>query len=438
MLMVLLSLVVDQAVADPLVGAIYFGDWHVDPQMSAVHYPNWTEMDIVLRATPRFPGHLQPNVPLEDPDHGFGVNVSEADASVMEKKIDSAVEHGVGMFLFDWYWYASPTHGGLPDLQGSGGGPFLAGALENGFLKASNRQKMDFALMWANQDWVDIHPAKKGFNGCYRQSKSDPISGPGAQNWQLQLFDGYMNATVYRNAFKYIAETYFTQPNYYRVPTKLANGTTAQCCFFSFYQPEYVADGNRTEAIPLMDEFRAAAVSVGQCLHLNHMTSPDALLKPRKVDSRTDYGWIKLGHSPAYKWPQTAYEDVMDHSLSEIAKRTALYSQNFSIPYIPSLSPGFDSSPRTLPSDGWDHSFGYPWGLSWTSNITQWKTALTRTKQLMGSLCNSSSERWCPPLLINAWNEWSEGAYLEPDQRYGMGRLEAIKAIFGPHGPALP
>ena len=26
----------------------------------------------------------------------------------------------------------------------------------------------------------------------------------------------------------------------------------------------------------------------------------------------------------------------------------------------------------------------------------------------------------------------SEGAYLEPDQRYGMGKLEAIKAVFGP------
>ena len=70
---------------------------------------------------------------------------------VMAKKIDAAVEHGVGMFLFDWYWYASPTKGGVPDLQGPGGGPFLDGALNKGFLKADNRGSMQFALMWANQ-----------------------------------------------------------------------------------------------------------------------------------------------------------------------------------------------------------------------------------------------------------------------------------------------
>jgi lipopolysaccharide biosynthesis protein len=32
-------------------------------------------------------------------------------------------------------------------------------------------------------------------------------------------------------------------------------------------------------------------------------------------------------------------------------------------------------------------------------------------------------------IFINAWNEWAEGNYLEPDSRFGLGFLEKIKSI---------
>ena len=68
-----------------------------------------------------------------------------------------------------------------------------------------------------------------------------------------------MNASVYGAAFEYIASRYFTQPSYYRVPTVLANGTTAQCAYFSFYQPEYLVwgVGGEAAAAQLIQDVRA-------------------------------------------------------------------------------------------------------------------------------------------------------------------------------------
>jgi Glycosyltransferase WbsX len=36
---------------------------------------------------------------------------------------------------------------------------------------------------------------------------------------------------------------------------------------------------------------------------------------------------------------------------------------------------------------------------------------------------------------IYAWNEWSEGGYLEPEERTGNDYLESIKDVFPPKQP---
>ena len=35
-----------------------------------------------------------------------------------------------------------------------------------------------------------------------------------------------------------------------------------------------------------------------------------------------------------------------------------------------------------------------------------------------------------PLITINSWNEWTETSYLQPDDLYGYGYLEAIKKVF--------
>ena len=34
-------------------------------------------------------------------------------------------------------------------------------------------------------------------------------------------------------------------------------------------------------------------------------------------------------------------------------------------------------------------------------------------------------------VLINAWNEWTEGCFLLPEERTGNARVEAIQRTFG-------
>jgi hypothetical protein len=65
-------------------------------------------------------------------------------------------------------------------------------------------------------------------------------------------------------------------------------------------------------------------------------------------------------------------------------------------------------------------------------NATPQRYRLWLERQLRRVQADTTQE---PLVFVNAWNEWAEGAYLEPDQTYGYGFLEATRSALRDLGP---
>ena len=63
---------------------------------------------------------------------------------------------------------------------------------------------------------------------------------------------------------------------------------------------------------------------------------------------------------------------------------------------------------------------------SYNSIIMQGTTA-QKFKGYFKQLFRKAQDIGSPMIVINAWNEWAEGAYMEPDEKNGYAFLEAVK-----------
>jgi len=376
------------ASSDIRVGCYYFPNYHADPRNGKVHGPGWTEWQLVRHATPRFPGHQQPKVPL------WGYE-DEADPGVMEKKIDAAADHGIDHFIFDWYHYED--------------GPFLERCLEEGFLKAGNTERLDFALMWANHDWINIHPMSRCFG-------------------KELLYSAHVSPRMFRFISDLIIDRYLSQPNYL---------TIDGCPYFSIYDlSKFLAiHGSVLATRKALDGFRERVRAAGfPDLHFNVVIWGKPVLPGEVIiervpelvrelgfDSVTSYVWIH--HVELDQTPYTPHANV----LAQYLQTWSRMEEQFDVPYFPNITMGWDNSPRTLQTDIWE-----PLPESTFSNLIGGNTpeAFRGTLEIFRERL---ARRPGPNLFsINAWNEWTEGSYIEPDTVHGMGYLEAIADVFGP------
>lgn len=373
------------------VASYYFGNYHPgDPRNVRTKGKDWSEWELLKAAKPRFEGHQQPKVPL----WGYG---DESDPKVMAQKIDAAADHGIDAFIFCWYQYND--------------GPFLDGPIDKGFLGAPNNDRMKFGFMWANHDWIDLHPYKRGTP-------------------QNTLYPGAVTPENFEKIGDRLIEKYFRHPSYWKIDGKP---------YFSVYDLTLLLKsfGTVEKTRAALDRFREKAAAAGlPGLHLNAVVWGNTILPSEKLpanlaqivkdlgfDSVTSYVWI---HHVALPQMQTDYNVVRDAYFGYWDRAKGM----FGVPYFPNVTMGWDSSPRAAQEDPYGN-FGYPFTNTIGGNTPErFKEALELTKQRL--LADPKGPRI---MNINCWNEWTEGSYLEPDMKNGMKYLEAVKSVFPPQNP---
>jgi glycosyltransferase involved in cell wall biosynthesis len=349
--------------------AYYLPQFHAIAENDAWWGTGFTEWTNLARGLPRFVGHYQPRVP-RDLGH-YNLGGPDAGAAVMRRQIEMAKRGGVHGFIFYWYWF--------------NGHRLLEKPVE-AFLKDRGLD-MPFALMWANENWT--------------------------RRW-----DGAANDVLMSQDYRaeeeqaLIAELarHFADPRYIRVQGRPV---------VMMYRASLVPD-TREEVAGWRARFKA-----------EHGEDPVFVM----AQSFDDVDPIPLGFDGAIEFPPhklakrttpiSASLDYLDpdftgtvFSFDEVV-RASLEEPTPDYPLIKCAVPGWDNDPRKQGNGTVVIHGAKPATYeAWLGELVE---RAVRTP-FFGE----------PLVCVNAWNEWCEGAYLEPDLHYGAAFLNATaRAVVG-------
>ena len=332
------------------------------------------EWEVIKKGNPRYEGHYQPRQPL------WGYELDN-DPEVVERWIDVAVDHGVNVFVYDWYWYEE--------------GPYLESALNDGFLKAKNNSKMQFYIMWAN------HDVKHNYWNYHRYGEDDSI-----------LWDAKVDWKNFKIIVDRVINQYFKQPNYLKID--------GQPVFSVFSVDKLMQSfgGSAEETRKALDYFRDEVKKAGfPGLHIQWNQGGGSLMSEESAAQFKKNVDVMGFNSVAMYNMGGMDEDYLVYG-SNSRKIREQMDEILDIPVFPCVSIGWDDTPR-FPAKG-------------IKDVVHYKNTPTSFATLLSKAKEYADKHPDQPRLItiNAWNEWVEGSYLLPDMLHGFEYLEAVKDVF--------
>ena len=359
--------------SDYIVAAYIWPSCHDD---SLAHTYLWDqgegEWEIIKKGTPRFEGHYQPKQPLwgYEPDN---------DPQVVERWIQTALAHGVNTFVYDWYWFKN--------------GPYLESALNDGFLKAPSNQQMNFYIMWAN------HTVVYNYWHCHKYGDDRSV-----------LFDPKVDWDNFKKVVDRVISQYFKQPNYLKFEG---------CPVMAIFDYKQLVDsfGSIEETRKALDYFREKAKEAGfPGIHFQMNPGGGYFLNADNTKQLKELCDGLGVNSVAFYNMGSFSTDYLVHCADAVEIRKQ-WDEAFDIPIFPTVSIGWDDTPR-FPAKGANDVTRYH------NTPTSFATYLAVAKAFVDTHPDQPKM-----MMINAWNEWVEGSYLLPDHLNGFGYLEAVRDV---------
>ena len=369
--------------------AIYFPSWHPDRHYEQWYGKGFCEWDLIKTTKPLFPGHSQPLEPV----WGY---FDESDPVWMAKQIDLAADNGITGFMFDWYWYE--------------GDQFLEKPLNEAFLNAPNRDRLKFCLMWANHTWGMWPAMDDGL--C-------PMNGNVNQSSRIFLTIRHSEQDL-RDVMEYCCEKYFRCGNYWKIDGKPVYSFFSCSSLFKYIEPR--------DVIRIMNEVAQkhgfpgiyTLMNIGCCNDTEYYCGWNRIPKIRDNGFDAVFAY-NSGLRSDFEKTVAPDQPTLDYSFMMENQRYCwerIAEQG--MPFLPSVTLGNDVSPR------WSRQLTYPWNYK---DMGYYPITINNTPGRIAELLRQALSMKTDAVIINAWNEWTEGMYLIPEKHIGSMMLDTIKKV---------
>lgn len=349
--------------------AFYLPQFHPIPENDKWWGKGFTEWTNVKKAKPLWEGHYQPKVPLNDNYYSL------LDSSTLEMQCDMAKKYGVYGFCYYHYWFGN-------------GKKLLEKPAE--IMLESKKIDLPFCFSWANENW------SRNWDGGNREIMVKQDYGD-RESWEIHL--------------QYLLP-FFKDDRYIKI-----DGNPV----FIIYKPELIDSFDEMVAYwkNRIREFGFSDICI--------MSQYPNVFRHEEKKYNLDY---KIKFEPMYSNCHYQDRNWFERKLTAlklgVKRKDGLTIRNYDKQWRYILEKE-DRGGNIIPGAfvDWDNTARNVKGTAFIGATPE------KFKKYMSQLIKQivNGEYSTNLLFINAWNEWGEGCYLEPDEKNHYQYLEAIRDL---------